>query len=133
MNLAVPAPFDEIVPLEIREEDIIERFVRSKGPGGQNVNKTSTCVHLRHIPTGIEVRCQQMRSQALNRVIARRLLRGKIEEFFEGKKKEERQRVERIKRRRRGRPLTLKRRILEAKRRHSQKKSLRAPVREIEQ
>jgi protein subunit release factor B len=58
---------EKMKTLNIREEDIRESFVRSQGRGGQNVNKTSTCVYLKHIPTGIEVKCQQARSQALNR------------------------------------------------------------------
>ncbi|MDD5654758.1 MAG: peptide chain release factor-like protein, partial [Candidatus Omnitrophica bacterium] len=65
--------------LGIKQEDIVESFVRSGGPGGQNVNKVSSCVHLKHLPTGIEVKCQQERSQALNRYLARRILADKIE------------------------------------------------------
>ncbi len=65
--------------LGILEKDIEEKFVRSSGHGGQNVNKTSTCVYLRHIPTGIEVKCMQDRSQSINRFLARRELIKKIE------------------------------------------------------
>jgi protein subunit release factor B len=64
--------------LGIREEDIEEKFVRSSGSGGQKVNKTSTCVYLRHIHTGIEVKCMKERSQSLNRFLARRELVEKI-------------------------------------------------------
>lgn len=64
--------------LGIREEDIEEKFIRSSGSGGQKVNKTSTCVYLRHIPTGIEVKCMKERSQSLNRFLARRDLMEKI-------------------------------------------------------
>jgi protein subunit release factor B len=64
--------------LGVREEDIEEKFVRSSGSGGQKVNKTSTCVNLRHIPTGIEVKCMKERSQPLNRFLARRELVEKI-------------------------------------------------------
>jgi protein subunit release factor B len=60
--------------LGVREEDLEERFVRSGGRGGQHVNKVSTCVQLRHVPTGLEVRCQSERSQGLNRYRARVLL-----------------------------------------------------------
>jgi protein subunit release factor B len=64
--------------LGIREEDMEEKFIRSSGSGGQKVNKTSTCVTLRHIPTGIEVKCMKERSQSLNRFLARRELVEKI-------------------------------------------------------
>jgi protein subunit release factor B len=64
--------------LGVREEDIEEKFVRSSGSGGQKVNKTSTCVYLRHIPSGIEVKCMKERSQSLNRFLARRELVEKI-------------------------------------------------------
>jgi protein subunit release factor B len=65
--------------LGIREKDFVEKFVRSSGKGGQKVNKTSTCVYLKHIPTGIEVKCMKDRSQSINRFLARRELIGKIE------------------------------------------------------
>jgi protein subunit release factor B len=70
---------DRMLSLGIREEDLVERFIRSSGPGGQKVNKTSTCVYIKHIPTGVEVKCQESRSQALNRFLARRYLVEKIE------------------------------------------------------
>jgi protein subunit release factor B len=64
--------------LGVREEDLEEKFIRSSGRGGQKVNKTSTCVYLRHLPTGIEVKCMRERSQPLNRFLARRELVEKI-------------------------------------------------------
>lgn len=71
--------------LGIDEADIEERFIRAQGRGGQKINKTSACVHLKHIPTGIEVKCQESRSQASNRFFARRILTDKIEESILGK------------------------------------------------
>ena len=65
--------------LGIYEKDIEEKFIRSSGSGGQKVNKTSTCVYLKHIPTGIEVKCMRERNQSLNRFFARRELIIKIE------------------------------------------------------
>jgi len=118
--------------LGIRDKDIIEKFIRSSGPGGQKVNKTSTCVYLRHIPTGIEVKCQKERSQALNRYIARRILVNKIEGLILRNLSKERQRLQKIRRQKRLRSKKMKLKILEEKRRHSQKKLLRRPVREME-
>ena len=117
--------------LDICERDIAESFIRSKGPGGQNVNKTSTCVRLKHIPTGIEVKCQKERTQILNRYIARKILVNKIESLVLGKLSEEQQRIEKLRRQKRRRSRKAKLKVLEAKRRQAEKKSLRAPVQEI--
>ncbi|KAI7900647.1 RF-1 domain-containing protein [Cokeromyces recurvatus] len=68
----------------LKDEDLIETFVKGSGPGGQCINKRSTCVDLRHIPTGIRVQCQQSRSLADNRGIARKLLREKLDELING-------------------------------------------------
>jgi protein subunit release factor B len=76
---------EALLRLNIREEDVIERFIRSQGSGGQKVNKTSTAVYLKHLPTGLEVKMQKERSQALNRFLAWRLLAEKVEALQEGK------------------------------------------------
>ena len=117
-----------MIRLGVREGDIEEKFIRSQGPGGMNVNKVSTCVYLRHLPTGIEVKCQQERSQAQNRFLARRILLSKIESSILGRLSAERRRIEKIRRQKRRRSRRAKLKILEAKRQHSQKKSLRARV-----
>ena len=70
--------------LGIHEKDIEEKFVRSSGRGGQKVNKASTCVYLRHIPTGFEIKCMKERSQSLNRFLARRELVRKVEKGLGG-------------------------------------------------
>jgi protein subunit release factor B len=114
--------------LGVTERDLEETFVRSSGPGGQKVNKTSSCVLLRHIPTGLSVKCQQERSQALNRFIARRLLLDKIERKQKGLVAEEQQRIEKIRRQKRKRSLRTKEKVLFAKHKHSEKKKLRSRV-----
>lgn len=123
----------EMLRLGVKQEDIIENFIRSSGPGGQNVNKTSTCVYLKHKPTGIEVKCQKERSQALNRYSARKLLLEKIESLNLRRESEERKRLEKLRRKLRRRPRHLQLRILEEKRRHGQKKQLRFKVSDVEQ
>lgn len=90
----------------LREDDLEERFVRSGGPGGQKVNRSATCVFLRHLPSGLEVKMQQERSQALNRFFARRRLCELIEERVLGKDSPaavERERIRKQKNRRRRR------------------------------
>src|SRR3989304_1715998 len=89
--------------LNIREDDIKESFIRSGGKGGQHVNKVSTCVYLRHVPTGIEVKYQKERSQSLNRYHARVLLVKKIDQMIRGRESEERQEIEKIRRQKRKR------------------------------
>jgi protein subunit release factor B len=89
--------------LNICEDDIEETFVRASGPGGQKTNKTSSCVSLRHIPTNIIIKCQQERSQALNRFLARRHLLDQIERMQKGSIKEENLRIEKIRNRKRKR------------------------------
>jgi len=112
--------------LGIYEKDIVEKFIRSGGKGGQKVNKTSTCVYLKHIPTSIEVKCQRERYQSINRYLARRILADKIEKMILGKKSEEQQRIEKIRRQKRKRSKRAQLKILEEKRKHSQKKRERS-------
>src|SRR6202789_4218401 len=87
--------------LGVRESDIEETFVRSGGHGGQNVNKSSTCVMLLHRPTRLQVKCQATRQQGLNRFIARRLLLDKIEQVQTGRVAAEQSRIEKIRRQKR--------------------------------
>lgn len=114
--------------LGIRESDLEESFVRSGGPGGQNVNKVSTCVVLKHLPTGLTVKCQQDRSQAMNRYWARRILVNKLESLIHGRESEEQKRIAKIKRQKRKRSKRAKDKMLQAKHAHGEKKQLRRPA-----
>ena len=120
---------EKMESLNIREEEMEESFIRSSGKGGQHVNKTSTCVYLKHIPTGIEVKCQEERSQALNRYRARVILTNKIEQIVKGKKSEEIQRIEKIRRQKRKRSKRAKEKMLAEKKITGEKKRLRGPIR----
>jgi len=109
----------------VREDDLIEKFIHSGGPGGQNVNKVATCVYLKHVPTGFVVKIQEARSQGLNRFLARRELVRKIKNDVLGRKSEEEMRRQRIRRAKRRRSRRAKERMLEQKKLQAQKKELR--------
>jgi peptide chain release factor len=117
---------EKMARLGIKDSDIVERFVRSGGHGGQNVNKVSTCVYLKHMPSGIEVKCQQERYQALNRFFARRLLVQKIENMILGKESEAQKQIEKIRRQKRRRSKRAKEKVLEMKHIQSRKKVARS-------
>jgi len=117
---------EKMEALNILEEDIAETFIRSSGKGGQHVNKTSTCVYLKHLPTGLEVKCQMERSQSLNRYRARVLLAKKIEQLIKGRESEETQRIEKIRRQKRKRSKRAKEKMLADKKIVSEKKRLRS-------
>jgi protein subunit release factor B len=97
--------------LGIEDKDIEEKFVRCQGRGGQKLNKTSACVYLRHLPTGIEVKCQETRSQTTNRFLARRILTEKIENSLLGNASPESKKIEKIRRQKKHRKRLAKKKL----------------------
>lgn len=111
------------------ESDLVEEFVRGGGPGGQKINKTSMAVYLKHVPSGVEVKCQESRSQSLNRFLARRMLVEKLEQRLFQQQSQKQQAFEKIRRQKRKRSKRAKDKMLGDKRKHSEKKSRRgAPL-----
>ncbi len=111
--------------LNINDHDLVEKFILGSGKGGQKLNKTSSCVYLRHIPTGIEVKCQKTRARALNRFFARRELCDRIEERINGEKSARMQKQEKIRRQKRRRSRRQKDKMLADKHKQSEKKQMR--------
>ena len=113
--------------LGLFENDIDEQFVRSGGKGGQNVNKVATCVVLKHAESGLEVKCQQARTQGMNRYHARALLADKMDTLINKEKSKQQQKIEKIRRQKRKRSKRAKAKMLDDKKKQSGKKDLRKP------
>ncbi len=111
--------------LGITEGDLEEKFTRSGGPGGQNVNKVETCVILRHAPSGVVVRYQVTRSQAFNRFMARRILADEIESRKMGSERARQQKIWKIRKQKQKRSKRAKLKMLEQKHQRAQKKEMR--------
>ena len=114
--------------LGVLESDLRETFIRSSGPGGQKVNKTSSCVFLVHLPTGLSVKCQQERSQTINRFLARRLLLDRIEKIKTGAVAAEKARLEKLRRQKQRRSRRAKEKMLAQKHLQAEKKDARTKV-----
>ena len=111
--------------LKIKDSDLVEKFILGSGSGGQKINKTSSCVYLKHLPTGIEVKCQKSRSRELNRVYERRELCEKLEELLFQEKSKKQQAIEKIRRQKKKRSRRAQEKILAGKRMRSDVKKMR--------
>lgn len=119
---------EDMQRLGIRDADLIEKFILGSGKGGQKINKTSSCVYLKHVPSGLEVKSQASRSRELNRYLARRELCAEVTERILGEKSRRQQEAERVRRQKRRRSRRQRQRMLDDKRRHSDKKQSRGAV-----
>ncbi|MDP4008369.1 MAG: peptide chain release factor-like protein [Candidatus Peregrinibacteria bacterium] len=114
--------------LNIKPEDIEESFVLGSGAGGQKINKTASCVLLRHRPTGTEVRCHLHREQSKNRISAYKLLIDKIEFQIKGEQSEKAKKIHKLKKQKQRRSKKAKEKILEAKHHRAELKETRKSV-----
>ncbi len=114
-----------MLALGILGDDLVEKFITGSGSGGQKINKTSSCVYLKHVPTGIEIKCQRERSRELNRYLARKELCDRIDEIKNGILSKRQQAIEKIRRQKRQKSRKQKQRMVSDKRMQSQKKNER--------
>ena len=114
--------------LGVTESALVEKFILGSGSGGQKVNKSSTCVYLRHPASGVEVKCQASRSRETNRFLARRELGERLAARIEGARSARRQAAEKIRRQKRRRSRRQRQITVEAKRQHGAKKAARRAV-----
>jgi protein subunit release factor B len=114
--------------LRVSPHDIEEQFIRGGGKGGQKINKTSSTVLLKHLPTGIEVRCQKHREQSKNRLSAYKLLIQKIDERVRGKASLQAQKIFKLKKQKQKRSKRAKEKMLALKKSHSEIKTNRKAV-----
>lgn len=123
---------DRMLALGIHEADLTEKFITGSGKGGQKINKTSSCVYIKHEPTGMEVKCQRERSRELNRYLARKELCDRIDEQRRGVQSRRQQEYEKIRRQKRRRSRRQKANMLADKHHHAAKKQHRGPIRRDE-
>lgn len=111
---------EKMKSLGIRDEDLLEKFILGSGKGGQKVNKTSSCVYLKHLPSGIEIKCQRERSRELNRYYARQELCERLIEAESKEKSERQQVIEKLRRQKKRRSRRSKEKMLQEKKGRSE-------------
>ena len=119
---------EQLKKLGVKEADLTERFILGSGSGGQKVNKTASCVQLRHAPSGIELKCQRSRSREMNRFLARRELCARLDEKLRGEESRRQQAREKIRRQKRRRSRRQQAKMVDQKRIHGAQKQLRGRV-----
>ena len=119
------ALYAKMEKLGLLPDDITEKFIRGSGSGGQKINKTASCVYLKHEPTGIEVKCQAQREREINRFAARKELCERYQEVILGIQTKRQQAREKIRRQKRRRSRRSKSRMLDDKSKQGEKKQLR--------
>jgi peptide chain release factor len=123
-----PDVLEKAEKLKVFAEDVEEKFIRGGGAGGQKINKTASCVWLKHLPTGIEVKCQRHRERERNRASAYKLLVNKVEVEVLGKKSEVAQKAFKVRKQKKRRSRRAKEKMVEGKRQRGAVKKLRKPV-----
>ena len=123
-----PPFLEKAQQLGVFPQDVDEKFVRGSGKGGQKINKTSSCVWLRHLPTGIEVRCQKHREQSKNRLSAYKLLILKVEDLVRGAASARAQKIFKLKKQKKKRSKRAQLKVLEGKKRRGEVKEIRKRI-----
>ncbi|MDP3561843.1 MAG: peptide chain release factor-like protein [Legionellaceae bacterium] len=111
--------------LQITEADLVEKFILGSGKGGQKLHKTASTVYIKHLPSGLEIKCQYSRSRDDNRYFARERLCEKLHSIISDEKSKEQQRIEKLKRQKKRRSRRSKQKMLDDKSKQSQLKGLR--------
>ena len=110
---------------QITEADLVEKFILGSGKGGQKLHKTASTVYLKHVPSGLEIKCQYSRSREDNRYFARERLCEKLQTIINDEKTKEQQRIEKLKRQKKRRSRRAKQKMMDEKHRQGQTKGLR--------
>lgn len=114
-----------MISLNIKEQDLIEKFIVGRGRGGQNLHKTASMVYIKYIPTGVEVKCQESRSREDNRYFARLRLCEKMDTLIKDEKSKKQQEIDKIRRQKKRRSRRLQKKILDTKTKRGELKKLR--------